>query len=97
MERSASANFPLSDEINMEIDFDYDLNETVLIGGHYMSLRSAVLDQIERVNKGHPGSLRHTIWLRDRGKEPSHFEMQHIEALAKLPAFNVARPLPQRE
>jgi hypothetical protein len=81
----------------MEIDFDYDVNETVLIGEHYMSLRSAVLEHIERVKKGRPESLRHTIWLRDRGKEPSHFDLQHIEALAKLPAFDVARPLPQRE
>jgi hypothetical protein len=82
----------------MEPDFDYDLDEIVFIGEHYMSLRSAVIEHIERMKKGLPATRFGTpSWIRDRGKKPGHFETDHIEALAKLPVFGARRPLPQRE
>jgi hypothetical protein len=82
----------------MELGFDYDLDEIVLIGEHYMSLRAAVLEHIERLKKGLPATRFGTAsWIRDSGKKPGHFEVHHIEALAQLPAFSAKRPLPQRE
>jgi hypothetical protein len=83
-------------EEKMQLDFDYDLDEIALIGDHYMSLRSAVFEHIERLKKGVPATrFGTTSWIRDR--EPGHFETQHIQALPKLPAFDVPGPLPQRE
>jgi hypothetical protein len=83
----------------MDIDFDYDLDEIVLIDQRYMSLRAAVLEYVQRAKTGHPASqLRFPTWFRDRGKKPGLFETRHIEALARLPVFDrIARPLPQRE
>jgi hypothetical protein len=53
----------------MELDFDYDLDEIVLIGDHYMSLRSAVIEHIERTKKGLPTTRFGTpSWIRDRVK-----------------------------
>jgi hypothetical protein len=71
--------------------------KTVLVDEHHMSLRSAVLEHIERTKKGLATSRFASRWILDRGKKPAHFDARHIEALTQLPEFNPRRPLPQRE
>jgi hypothetical protein len=82
----------------MEPDFDYDLDEIVHIGCRSISLRTAVIEHIEKL-KGdrQPSILMPPAWFRAPGKNPAYFEAVHMEALAKLRAFRVVSRLPQRE
>jgi hypothetical protein len=70
-------------------DFAYDPEETLSFQGHDVSLRTAVHCYLE--TEEHPDSLVDFIAMRDAGKEPQVFEVEHFEALLNEPVFSNAR------
>ena len=65
--------------------FDYDPDEIVSFEGHDISLRDAV--RRFRQGKGSTGSLEGFSAVRDPGKTPQVFELEHFEALLQDPHF----------
>jgi hypothetical protein len=75
----------------MKPDFDYDLDEIVHIRRRSITLRTAVMEHIEKLNRGRqPNILTPPAWFRAPGKNPPYFEAVHMEALANLPEFSVS-------
>ena len=73
------------------INFDYDLDEIVHIGRRSITLRSAVMEHIEKLKLGRPPSiLMPPAWFRAPGKNPPYFEAVHMKVLANLPEFSVS-------
>jgi hypothetical protein len=72
----------------MAINFDYDLGETVRIGGRDIILRKAVAEYIELTKSLPPRQLKLPEWVRAQGKKPRIFEANHMEQLAALPIFD---------
>lgn len=72
-----------------DLGFDYDLDEIVENGRRRITLRSAVIEHIEEMKMVLPaGHIRMPVaWFRDQGKQPSIFEANHLEALARLSDF----------
>jgi hypothetical protein len=71
----------------MVINFEYDLGETVRIGGRDIILREAVAEYIEFAKSLPPHQSKPQEWVRAQGKKPRILEVNHMEQLAALPIF----------
>jgi hypothetical protein len=72
----------------MAINFEYDLGETVRIGGRDVILRKAVADYIGFAKSPSPHQSKPQEWVRVQGKKPRILEADHMEQLAALPIFS---------
>jgi len=72
----------------MAIDFDFDPDEDVTLGGRPMTLRTAVEEYLTRDKAlATGGALAPVMVNRDPGKTPSFFDIEELEQLAQLPEF----------
>jgi hypothetical protein len=62
----------------MSVDFDHDLHEMVRIDVRDIPLRRAVREYLEFKKQLAGRTMAPTMWHRDRGKEPSFFDLHHI-------------------
>jgi hypothetical protein len=66
----------------MAVNFDFDLDEIIRFGNRDISLRRALREYIETKKQFRGGVVGPPMWLRDRGKKPSSFDADHMDALA---------------
>ncbi|MGN8118975.1 hypothetical protein [Labrys sp. 22185] len=65
--------------------FDYDPEEIVSFEGHDISLKEAVMRY--RQARAHPDQFTDFSAVRDPGKTPQIFEVEHFDALMTRPEF----------
>jgi hypothetical protein len=67
----------------MALNFDYDLDEIVRIGDREMPLRTALREHRKAQKALRWQFVGPPKWHRERGKVPPHFELDHMDELAK--------------
>jgi hypothetical protein len=67
----------------MALNFDHDLDEIVRIGNRDVTLRTAIKEHREAQGALRGRLIAPPMWHREHGKVPPHFELDHMDELAK--------------
>jgi len=67
----------------MAVDFDYELDENVRIGGREMPLRKALLEYMRDAAQFDQSESAPPEWERAPGKQPSALRPDHMRAIAQ--------------